>query len=153
MMAGPTRYKNGVLIRSLKDGERTKSGPGAEGLDLAVALAADAGDLVLAHMDPELGDQVVDLPRRDPVQIGLHDDPEQSLLRALARLQEAQEAALPGALATLSRRKLECSSIRALVTTPVIVIPWLSAIVVLLRRLGWSSTDESGAPTGSLHQF
>lgn len=75
-------------------GEPALRGSGAEGLDLLVELAADAGDLVLAHVDAELGDQVVDLAGRDPVDVGLHDHAEQRLLGAFARLQEAREVAL-----------------------------------------------------------
>jgi hypothetical protein len=37
-------------------------------------------------------------------------------------------------IATLSRRKSACSSIRAFATTPALVMLWLSAIVVLLRH-------------------
>jgi len=32
------------------------------------------------HLDPQLGDEVVDLPCRDAVHIGLHDHAEQGLL-------------------------------------------------------------------------
>jgi hypothetical protein len=71
---------------------------GPERLDLLVELPADPRDLVLAHMDAQLGDQVVDLPGRDPVHVGLHDDAQQRLLGTFARLEEAREVALAAPL-------------------------------------------------------
>lgn len=48
-------------------------------------------------------------------------------------------------IATLSRRKSECSSISALATTPALVIPWLSAIAVLpFGSPTCRSTDDLG---------
>jgi hypothetical protein len=79
-------------------GELALQGSGPEGLDLVVELPADAGDLVLRHVDAQLGDQMVDLPGRDAVDVGLHDHAEERLLRAFARLQEAREVALATAL-------------------------------------------------------
>ena len=45
-------------------------------------------------------------------------------------------------------RKSACSEIRVLATTSAVVMLWLSAIVVLLRRSTCRSTDESGARGG-----
>ena len=77
----------------------TLEGSGAEGLDLLVELAADPRYLVLRHVDPELGDQVVDLAGRDAVDVGLHHHPEQRLLASFPGLEEAREVALARALA------------------------------------------------------
>ena len=67
--------------------------PVPERPDLLVEVRADPGDLGLA--DPGVGaqrlDQVVDLPRRDPVQVGLHDHREQRLVDPAPALEQRGE--------------------------------------------------------------
>jgi len=63
-----------------------------ERLDPLVESSAHDADAVLGHpVDPQLLDQPVDLPGRDPVHIGLEHDRHDRLLRAPARLQEQRE--------------------------------------------------------------
>ena len=73
--------------------ERALHDPGKVLLDLAVEVGADPGDLELAdtaRANQRL-DQVVDLPGRDPVQIGLHDHREQRLVDPPPALEQAGE--------------------------------------------------------------
>ena len=67
--------------------------PVPERPDLLVEVRADPRDLGLA--DPGVGaqglDQVVDLPGRDPVQVGLHDHREQRLVDPPPALQQGRE--------------------------------------------------------------
>lgn len=111
---------------------------GAEGFDLAVELAADPRDLVLGHLDPELGDQVVDLAGRDAVHVGLHDHAQQRLLASLAGLQEGWEVALPGALS--GHRQLDLAD-------PGRPGPWAVAVSVgraCLADLSFAGADLAG---------
>ncbi len=68
-------------------------GPVAEGVEVPVELCADAGHLGAADPrgDPEGGDEVVDLPRRDAVDVGLHHHREQGPVDASAPLQQRRE--------------------------------------------------------------
>ena len=67
--------------------------PVPERADLLIQVRADPGHLGLA--DPGVGteclDQVVDLPGRDPVQVGLHDHREQRLIDPPPPLQQGGE--------------------------------------------------------------
>ena len=67
--------------------------PVPERADLLIEVRTDPRDLGLG--DPGVGterfDQVIDLPRRDPVQVGLHDHREQRLVDPSATLEQAGE--------------------------------------------------------------
>jgi hypothetical protein len=61
--------------------------------DLLVQQAGDPADLAPADAQPEALDELIDPPRRNAADIGLLHHADQSLLAALARLQEAREVA------------------------------------------------------------
>ena len=68
--------------------------PAAKQLDLLIQPPADVRDAVLGHpLDPQLLDQPVDLAGRDTVDIGLHHDRHDRLLRPPPRLQKRREIA------------------------------------------------------------
>jgi hypothetical protein len=107
----------------------------AEGGDLDVELAANPGHLRLgdAAVRAEGFDQVVDLPRRRAVQVGLHDHREQRLIDPPAPLQQAREER-PGP--QLRDLQLQIPSRRA---------DRLRAMPIALRRASLSPFVRAGA--------
>jgi len=72
---------------------RVAEGPVAELGHDRVELGADPADLALADpgIDAQGGDEVVDLARADPVDVGLHDDRPQSPVDPPARLEQGRK--------------------------------------------------------------
>src|SRR5687768_18495121 len=66
---------------------------GPERVDVLIERLADPADLALADPQPQTLDQLVDPAGRDAADIGLLDHPEQRLLGAPARLQNARKVA------------------------------------------------------------
>ena len=80
--------------------------PGAELLDELVERARQARDLAFRHpLDPELPDELLDPPGRDPGQIGVGDHRHERLLRPPAGAE--QPVGEVGALAQLRHRELD----------------------------------------------
>jgi hypothetical protein len=75
--------------------------PLAKRLHLLIQQRADPADLRPRHPQSQRLDELVDPPGRDAAHIGLLDDRDQRLLRALARLQKRREIPAPPQLGNL----------------------------------------------------
>jgi hypothetical protein len=110
-----------------------------EGDHLLIQGRAHPRDRRLGHArDAELLDDALDLSRRHPVHVALHDDRHQGLLGAGARLEEAREVA---ALPQLGDEQLERSG------APIEAA--LAVAVAVGRALVGRSLSERGADLGA----
>ena len=118
-----------------------------ERLDPLIERPAHGTNTILGHpVDPQLLDQPVHLPRRDPVDVRLEHDGHDRLLRAPPRLQERRE--VRPARALLRDQQLDLTNPR---------LPRPGAIPVAMRqpRLGRDLTERSADLSGNLafHQL
>ena len=70
--------------------------PRPERLDVLIQRRADPADLALGDPQPEALDQLIDPPGRDAADVGLLDDGQQRLLRALAAAPRSSGSSCPG---------------------------------------------------------
>src|SRR5271170_1135933 len=90
--------------------------------DLLIEGPAESRDAVLGHPgDPQLLDQAIDLPGRDPVHIRLEHDGDDRLLTAAPRFKEARE--IRRALALAGNQQLDLPD-------PRLPGPWAIAVAV-----------------------